>query len=268
MGMLREAGGVREGGGDLAEAGRRPSLEQAHHRAAWRMSLTAFGWSLWKTGRAAEAVASYSPGAGDPAGAGRRRTRPTPTARDRLANCETNNAAALSPLGRLTEARACCDRAIAIREELVKGEPGNDDYHQGLAESLMRSGGVRAAAGDPAGAAADWRRPRHSMRAIPPERQRWRSSGPAATARWRGSPARRARGSAPPRERSRPRRRWPSPPGGGRRLSPRRLPPGRARPRYPLRSRDDFRLMMMDLAFPAEPFAVRVDEDFRPVPAP
>ena len=58
-------------------------------------------------------------------------------------------------LGRLSEARACCDRAIAIREDLVKGDPKNDDYAQGLAESLLRSGSVRAAAGDLAGAAAD-----------------------------------------------------------------------------------------------------------------
>jgi hypothetical protein len=34
-----------------------------------------------------------------------------------------------------------------------------------------------------------------------------------------------------------------------------------------LRSRDDFRQMMMDLDFPVDPFAWRVAEDFRPVPA-
>jgi hypothetical protein len=36
----------------------------------------------------------------------------------------------------------------------------------------------------------------------------------------------------------------------------------------PLRSRDDFRRLISDLAFPADPFAYRVDEEFRPVPAP
>jgi serine/threonine-protein kinase len=35
----------------------------------------------------------------------------------------------------------------------------------------------------------------------------------------------------------------------------------------PLRSRADFQLLMMDLTFPAEPFARRVDDGFRPVPA-
>ncbi len=36
----------------------------------------------------------------------------------------------------------------------------------------------------------------------------------------------------------------------------------------PLRERDDFRLMTMDQLFPAEPIAVLVNKDFRPVPAP
>jgi hypothetical protein len=36
----------------------------------------------------------------------------------------------------------------------------------------------------------------------------------------------------------------------------------------PLRGREDFKLLMMDLAFPVEPFAVRLDADDRPVPDP
>jgi hypothetical protein len=35
-----------------------------------------------------------------------------------------------------------------------------------------------------------------------------------------------------------------------------------------LRSREDFRLLMSDLTFPADPFASRVDEEYRPVLAP
>ena len=35
-----------------------------------------------------------------------------------------------------------------------------------------------------------------------------------------------------------------------------------------LRSREDFRLLMSDLTFPADPFPSRMDDDFRPVPAP
>jgi tetratricopeptide (TPR) repeat protein len=36
----------------------------------------------------------------------------------------------------------------------------------------------------------------------------------------------------------------------------------------PLRTRRDFQDLMLDLAFPADPFAYRVDEEYRPVPAP
>ena len=77
--------------------------------------------------------------------------------RNALANCETTAAAALLTLGRHAEASACCDRAIEIREQLVKTDTKNDRFARDLAESLMRSGSVRAAAGDAAGAAADWR---------------------------------------------------------------------------------------------------------------
>jgi eukaryotic-like serine/threonine-protein kinase len=132
------------------------------------------GWTLWTAGWSADALTAY----------GREReirqrlaaARPTNTLySDALASCETSTAAALFALGRLSEARAACERAIAIREELVKADPEDDDYAQqgleeglirsirmtyaqGLAESLMRSGSVKAATGDIAGAAALWRR--------------------------------------------------------------------------------------------------------------
>ena len=61
-------------------------------------------------------------------------------------------------LGRPGEARASCDRAISIREDLEKASPANTDYRSGLAASLLRSGQVRWTTRDAAGAAADWRR--------------------------------------------------------------------------------------------------------------
>ena len=88
--------------------------------------------------------------------------------RNALAKCETNAAAALVTLGRTTEARAACDRAIAIREGLLKELPADATVAQGLAESLLRSGHARAAAGDLAGAAADWRRAAALYAAHPP----------------------------------------------------------------------------------------------------
>jgi hypothetical protein len=88
--------------------------------------------------------------------------------RDWLANCETNSAAALVALGQLPEAGVCCDRAIAIREDLVKRQTTNHRFQQNLAESLMRLGGVRAAAGDAAGAATLWRRAAATFAGHPP----------------------------------------------------------------------------------------------------
>jgi serine/threonine-protein kinase len=115
------------------------------------------GWSFWRLGHAAEAVSSFDRARKT---FQRRATGASAQAvdRDTLANCETNISAALTALGRFPDARACCERAIAIREELVKVEPNNEDYTEGLAESLMRRGGVKRATGDDTGAVADWRR--------------------------------------------------------------------------------------------------------------
>jgi serine/threonine-protein kinase len=118
--------------------------------------LSDFGGSLRKAGRAADAVAAF-----DRAKEIQQRLAAGPASaadRDALAVCESNAAAALLSLGRLSEARACCDRAIAIFGDLVKGDPKNDDHARGLAASLLRSGSIRVAAGDLAGGAADWRR--------------------------------------------------------------------------------------------------------------
>ena len=126
----------------------RPSPASPSFRAGLAESLTNIGWSLWKGGRPSyNALARYQ----------RERTAwqkllnvdaANPRYRDRLANCETNIVAACTKVGRLAEARACCDRAIAIRADLVKGQPTNESYYHGLAESLMRSGDVRRATGD------------------------------------------------------------------------------------------------------------------------
>ena len=119
-----------------------------------------------------------------------------------LASCETKEAAALLTLGRPAESRACCERALALREDLVKADPGNEDFSRGLAETLLRSGSAKAIAGD-------GRRRRRRLAtgrrgSIPPTRRSRasrRSFGPAATAHWRGSPVYQDRGS--PRQRRR-----------------------------------------------------------------
>jgi hypothetical protein len=186
--------------------------------------------------------------------------------RDWLANCETNCAAALVALGRLPEAAACCDRAIAIREDLVRRQPTNHRFPQNLAESLMRLGIVRAAAGDAAGAATLWRRAAATFASHPPggESTVFRAcchGALAALASVASARVSAADGAAHAEEAMAILRREVA--GGYRDFALLRVEPGLEA----LRSRDDFRQMMMDLVFPDEPFAWPVGEDFRRVPA-
>ena len=60
--------------------------------------------------------------------------------------------------GRLAEARELCDRAIAIRQVVIKEYPKIVSYRSRMGECWLRSGQVRLAAGDIAGATADRRR--------------------------------------------------------------------------------------------------------------
>ncbi len=174
--------------------------------------------------------------------------------RDALANCETNVAAALLALGRLSESRACCERALALREELFKVEPGNESYARGLADTLLRSGGAKAAAGDTAGAAADWRRAAGLHAAHPPaggEPAISRACCHGALAGLAGMPGSgvsAAEAAVQAGTAIAILRRLDA--GGYRDPDFLMVEPGLA----PLRSRDDFRLLMMDVQFPAEPF--------------
>jgi hypothetical protein len=185
--------------------------------------------------------------------------------RDALANCETKLAAALVATGRLAEARAGCDRAIAIREDLVKGDPANADFAQGLAESVLRSGTARAAAGDASGAAADWHRAASLYAAHPPvvEAAIFRAcchGGLAGLAGKGGSGIAAAEAASQAEEAMVILRGAFA--DGYRDIDTLRVEPGLD----PLRPRDDFRRLMMDLSFPVEPFASHMDEEFRPVP--
>jgi eukaryotic-like serine/threonine-protein kinase len=60
--------------------------------------------------------------------------------------------------GRLAEARDGCDRAIALRERLARDDPKTPSYRSELAYSLRRRGLAQAGLGAAAGAAADARR--------------------------------------------------------------------------------------------------------------
>ena len=68
--------------------------------------------------------------------------------RDTLGNVLINMAEAERSLGRLVEARANCDQAIAIRELVVKEFPQVLQNRIRIGECRLRSGQIRAAVGD------------------------------------------------------------------------------------------------------------------------
>ncbi len=133
-----------------------PSSRNPYHNEAADI-LMFFGQALLKAGRATEATTLFA----RERAIRQRLTVAVPanaSYRAGLANCETNTAAAFIELGRLSEARASCDRAIAALEDLSKGDPKDEAHANNLAMSLLRSGSVRMATGDDVGASADWRR--------------------------------------------------------------------------------------------------------------
>jgi hypothetical protein len=217
-------------------------------------SLALSGRTLWKGGRAAEAMAAF-------VREGAKRQRPSagsaadPSYRNDAANVETDTAAALATLGGLAEARAYCDRAIAAREDLLKGDPNNDLYAQGLAESLMRSASVRSATGDAPGAAANARRAASLYATHPPLWPEWAISRACCHGLLASLAGKEGSGVAAAEEASQADEAMvilhQAFAGGYRDADHLRVEPGLD----PLRSRDDFHLLMSDQTFPAEPFA-------------
>ena len=65
---------------------------------------------------------------------------------------------ALRRSGRLDEALAACERALAVREALVEANPDDPWYRRGLGETYLRLGQVRCDLEDLAGAAGAWKR--------------------------------------------------------------------------------------------------------------
>jgi eukaryotic-like serine/threonine-protein kinase len=233
----------------LAEAD--PSVVSFQRNLA--RSQAEIGWLRQQMGRYAEALPEYLRELET-----RRRMEtadPTNSAyRDDMANCETNIAAVLVALGRPGEGREACDRAIAIRRRLIESDPSNVDYRAGLGESFLRSGQLRRANGDIAGAAADWRRALALFEGLPPR------SGDIAgleacchamLSTLAGLPGSDVSASDGPREADR-----------AMAILRRVVAEGARAPLLrveatldPLRDRPDFRALRMDAAFPADPFA-------------
>ena len=176
--------------------------------------------------------------------------------RDTLANVLINIAEAQRSLGRLVEARANCDQAIAIRELVIKEFPQVLQNRIRMGECRLRSGQLRVAAGDLPGAVADWRAAMASYEVLP---ARERDGEPAmfeagCHAMLASVAGRAGSGIAGPERSSEEEAAM---------VILRRIIAGGYHDSElidessldPLRSRPDFRLLMMDVAFPADPFA-------------
>jgi serine/threonine-protein kinase len=175
--------------------------------------------------------------------------------RNNLANCRRNTAAALLRLDRAGEALTPAGSAVALSEALVREDPKAPDHRFALGSSLTRRGQARAAAGDLAGAAADARRAADNFDSVlnPDGQQLFHAAG--APALLSGLAGRAGSGvSADERE---PEARKAL--GLLRRavtLGYRNLDHYRTEGFLnSLRGRDDFILLLMDLAMPSEPFA-------------
>jgi tetratricopeptide (TPR) repeat protein len=177
-----------------------------------------------------------------------------PRTRSELSNVLINMAEIERRRGRLPVARALCDQAIAIREAVIEEFPEVTGYRWRMGECVLRSGQVRLAAGDIPGAAADWRRAIASYEGLPfrgGELAVFEASCHAmlsAVAGLSGSGVSAAEGASEAEK--------------AMAILCRIVAQGYLDPLLgsesglePLRARADYLLLMMDVTFPAEPFA-------------
>ena len=179
----------------------------------------------------------------------------TPADLDWLANCQTYMADLLRRSGALGEALAACERALAVREPLVEAHPEVPSFRTGLAETYMRLGLVRCNLKDLTGAATFLRRASAlygSSERLAGEHMFFIAcchAGLSGLADRPGAAVSAAEG-ADQAEKSLARVRQA--------ISMGYRSPDAYRTESafdPLRDRDDFRLLMFDLAFPKDPFA-------------
>jgi tetratricopeptide (TPR) repeat protein len=172
--------------------------------------------------------------------------------RTSLATSHTNLSVILHRLARLAEACDGYDKAIAIREALVKEIPKVSTYRIDLARSYRFRGLARRDQGDPAGAAADLRQALAVWEGLPSRTgEEWFEAACARAtlaflAGLDGSAAEVAREAETAMTLLHKAVAM-----GYRNLVAFRTMPGL----NPLRGRDDFKLLMMDLSMPDDPFA-------------
>jgi eukaryotic-like serine/threonine-protein kinase len=161
----------------------------------------------------------------------------------------------LRSLGRLAEARQDYDEAVTIRERLIKDHPTVTMFRNPLAPSLRRRGLVKRDLGDPIAAAADVRRALELYEGLPSRSgEEWFETaccraalaGLAAQAGSGVLPGERQKQASKAMELLRT-----AVAIGYRKLASYRTDSALDS----LRDRDDFRLLLMDLALPERPFA-------------
>ena len=219
------------------------------------ISHNRIGWLLFGTGQAEEAIKEY-----EAARAIYQKLvdsfppRYVHRTRSELANVMINLAEIQRRQKRPAEARKLCDQAISLLQTLGEEFPAIVDYRARMGECLLRSGQIRLAAGDTPGAAADWRRALLVNQDLPPrtgEEAMFEAGCHAmlsSVAGVSGSGVSPSDGLSEAEKAMATLRRI--------------LDEGYHAPEIanesclePLRSRPDFQLLMMDVLFPASPFA-------------
>jgi serine/threonine-protein kinase len=214
------------------------------------------GFLLSTTGRPAEAEAAYR----EALAIRQEMVKRNPTLsdhRDALAGGHTNLADVVRSLGRPAEARDGYDRAIAIGEALAREVPESTTYRSHLAGTLRRRGLARRDLGDPAGAVADARRALGIYDGLESRSgEEWYETAccHAALAGLAGSAGLGVSAGEGPAEADRTMERLRRAVAMGYRDPDAfRTEPALS----PLRGREDFRLLLMDLSMPSDPFGRR-----------
>ncbi len=162
-------------------------------------------------------------------------------------------------LGQHAEARVMAEKSVALSEALLAADSRSVDHRGRLAEALLRLGQTRLVGGDPVGATSDWRCAMATIEAMPPRQSSLafvEAGCHAMMAGVAGDGGASSGGSAAAgpiaadRAMDLLRRAVAT---GCRDAARFRTETGLA----PLRHRAEFRLLMMDLQMPDEPFAPR-----------
>jgi eukaryotic-like serine/threonine-protein kinase len=152
------------------------------HQGSLALSINGRGWRLSQTGRQSEAEAAYRESMAILQKLCDDNPKVPDYQRD-LANVGQNLSIALRRLGRPDEARQQCDRAVTTLVNLSRQNPEMTEYRDYLAESYLHRGMARSALGDTAGAAADLRGSIALFESLPARRgERWFLSGCANAA--------------------------------------------------------------------------------------